>query len=141
VGVFSNLDDDDFLAEIGMSWLDDSERNRLLLEIAEELELRIGEALAEGLTDAQIAEYEALTERDETRVLDWLNSNVPGYEESDQFDEFLKTTSPDKSSIDVISDYAALQWLQIHRPDYQDISASIRERLYQEICERFSKVD
>ena len=45
--------------------------------IQEELEVRIGQRIAKGLTEAQLQEFDSLT--DPREITDWLENNRPDY--------------------------------------------------------------
>ncbi|MBP6041572.1 hypothetical protein KA529_00955 [Candidatus Saccharibacteria bacterium] len=72
--------DDNLLKEIGLSALPADERNRLLAQIYETLELRVGMRLAENMTDDQLDEFEQFIDsNNEDGALKWLEANFPNY--------------------------------------------------------------
>ena len=52
--------DDNLLRELGLGALPPQEKNRMLAHIYETLEMRVGMRLAEGMSDQQLDEFEAL---------------------------------------------------------------------------------
>jgi hypothetical protein len=74
--------DDKFLSEVGLAELPKEEKKKMLVHIYETLELRVGMKLAEGMSDAQLDEFEKLAAKnDEAGSLKWLETNVPNYKE------------------------------------------------------------
>lgn len=71
--------DDNFLQEMGLSAMPEQERQDFLNYVQEELEVRIGERISKGLTEAQLNEFDAIT--DQTEATAWLEKNRPDYRE------------------------------------------------------------
>ena len=69
--------DENFLQEMGLSAMPEPKKQEFLKYIQEELEVRIGERISEGLTDEQLREFDALT--DPNQIADWLAKNRPDY--------------------------------------------------------------
>lgn len=124
--------DDKFLEEIGLGGLPDDQKQAFIAYFREQLELRVGTKLSEGLSDAQLDEFESFIDRDEDKVSSWITANVPTYQE-DQVWQQLKSGAPaDVPEIVVKAEYASLKWLGLNRPDYRDVVASVMEELKQE---------
>ena len=69
--------DENFLKEMGLSAMPEDKKQDFLNYIQEELEVRIGQRIAKGLTEAQLQEFDALTDMDD--VIKWLEKNRPDY--------------------------------------------------------------
>lgn len=124
--------DDKFLEEVGLSGLPDDQKQEFLAYFREQLELRVGTRLSEGLSDAQLDEFESFINRDEAKVNQWLQANAPDYE-NDTIWQQLKQGAPEEvSDVVVKSEYASLKWLGLNRPDYRDVVAGVMEELKQE---------
>lgn len=77
---------DDSLAElqaqlaVALPGLSDGDLRGLAARVADELEDRVGAVLSDGLTDAQLAEFEQLVDAGEDeRCAAWLNAHRPDY--------------------------------------------------------------
>ncbi len=71
--------DDKFLQEMGLSAMPEDQKQKFLDYVQEELEVRIGERISKGLTEAQLSEFDAITNpADAAR---WLEKNRPDYRE------------------------------------------------------------
>src|SRR5690349_10614249 len=74
--------DDDFLQSLGLGSLPDEQKQAFLQHLYEELELRVGTRLSEGMSDEQLAEFEKLIDNnDENGALKWLETNRPNYKD------------------------------------------------------------
>lgn len=71
--------DENFLAEMGLSAMPENEKQKFLIYIQKELEIRIGERISKGLSPDQLNEFDSLT--DKTDIILWLEHNRPNYRE------------------------------------------------------------
>ena len=71
--------DEQFLQDMGLSAMPENQKQAFLDYIQGELELRIGERIAKGLTEEQLTEFDAITEQSEATR--WLEKNRPDYRE------------------------------------------------------------
>ncbi len=71
--------DEKFLQEMGLQAMPEGEKQKFLDYIQEELEVRIGERISRGLTEAQLNEFDQIIDQTETRK--WLEQNRPDYRE------------------------------------------------------------
>ena len=125
--------DDKFLEDVGLSDLPEDQKKAFLEHIYSELELRVGTKLSEGLSDDQMAQFEAFVDRDEQKVTTWFERYLPNYLEAPDFLQ-LKQSAPDTvTDLDVISEYGSLKWLEMNRPDYKQVVAAELESLKAEI--------
>ncbi len=71
--------DERFLQEMGLSAMPESEKQAFLAYVQEEVEVRIGQRISRGLTETQLAEFDAIT--DPLDAAKWLEANRPDYRE------------------------------------------------------------
>lgn len=69
--------DERFLQEMGLSAMPEAEKQAFLAYVQEEIEVRIGERIARGLTESQLQEFDTLT--DQKQITAWLEKNRPDY--------------------------------------------------------------
>ena len=125
--------DDKFLQEVGLGDLPEDQKQAFLAHFREQLELRVGPKLSEGLSDAQLAEFESFIDRKDDQVNAWLAANVPDYEQDSVYQQ-LKTSAPDSVPQNILlAEYASLKWLSLNRPNYKEVVAQTMESLKQEI--------
>ena len=70
---------EEFLAEMGLSAMPEDQKQDFLNYVQEELEVRIGERVARGLTEVQLNEFDMIT--DQAEAAKWLEINRPDYRE------------------------------------------------------------
>ena len=74
--------DNNLLVELGLGELPAAEKNRILAQIYETLELRVGVTLASQMTDEQLTEFESFIDSgNEAGALKWLEANFPNYKQ------------------------------------------------------------
>lgn len=66
-----------FLQEMGLSSMPEEQKKKFLAYIQEELEIRIGERIAKGLTETQLNEFDMIS--DQSEATKWLEKNRPDY--------------------------------------------------------------
>ena len=71
--------DEKFLQEMGLSAMPEDQKQKFLDYVQEELEVRIGERISKGLTEAQLNEFDAIS--DPLEAAKWLEENRPDYHE------------------------------------------------------------
>ncbi|SRR6266496_427728 len=130
--------DDTFLQAVGLGGMPADQKQAFLQHIYEELELRVGTRLSEGMSEAQLSEFESFMNGDETAIRQWLAANVSGYEQSDDFAKFKTTVAPETPELAILSEYASLKWLETNRPDYKSVVAEELEKLKAEISSNSS---
>ena len=125
--------DDQFLQDVGLGALPAVQKQMFLDHFREQLELRVGTRLSEGLSDAQLEEFESFIDRNDEKVNAWLATNVPQYDQ-DQIYQQLKAGAPAEIPQNVVlAEYASLKWLGINRPDYRQVVSATMEELKSEI--------
>src|SRR5680860_316772 len=113
--------DDKFLEEIGLNSMPEEQKKPFLQHIYEELELRVGTKLSDGMSDEQLAEFESIIDRKDTAVVAWLARYVPDYHNDSGFLQLQKATGLDANDPNLRAEYAATKWLEVNRPDYRDV--------------------
>ncbi|HUC87604.1 MAG TPA: DUF5663 domain-containing protein [Candidatus Binatia bacterium] len=83
--------DNQLLEELGLAALPPQEKQAILRQILETLEMRVGTTLASRMSDAQLDEFERLMpaegddqntiQQKEQQALQWLESNFPNYKQ------------------------------------------------------------
>lgn len=137
--------DDKFLTEVGLGDLPEDQKKAFLQHIYSELELRVGTKLSEGMSDEQLAQFEAFVDASDqqktveerqpaiNKVIQWFERYLPNYEQAADF-QSLKASAPQgiEPAI-VLSEYGSLKWLELNRPDYKQVVAAELDTLKSEI--------
>ncbi len=125
--------DDNFLQEIGLGDLPEEQRKAFLQHVYSQLELRVGTRLSEGLSEAQLSEFESFVDRDAEKVRAWVAANAPDYQNDSAYQQIRQAAGSDADEIIVLSEYASLKWLGMNRPDYREVVKQVLEEIKQEI--------
>jgi hypothetical protein len=125
--------DDQFLKDIGLADLPDEQKKPFLQHVYDQLEYRVGVRLSEGMTDAQLEEFEAIIDRKEDVVSAWIQNNAPSYAAEEVFQKIQQASGLTADNPALKAEYAATKWLEINRPDYRDVVAKTLDDLKNEI--------
>lgn len=125
--------DDKFLADIGLNDLPDDQKQAFLQHIYEELELRVGTKLSDGLSDQQLEQFEKIIDRDQATIEAWIAQYIPGYQADEVFNRMQQATGLDPNDPGLKAEYVATKWLEVNRPDYRQVVAQVLEELKREI--------
>lgn len=128
--------DSTFLSEAGITGLSAAAERSLLQRIHSEVESRVGQRLAAGLSDAQLVEFERINGRDDEFVRAWLTVHSPHYTADPFFRKVQAHLGPDTEPGAVRAQYADGHWLSLNRPDYQMIVTTTLAELREEIAAR-----
>jgi len=125
--------DDKFLDEVGLGSLPEDQKKAFLQHTYDELELRVGTKLSDGMSDSQLEEFESIIDRKDDVVKDWLSKYAPEYHNDEAFARIQQATGLDVNDPGLRAEYAATKWLEVNRPDYRDVVAAVLDALKQEI--------
>ena len=125
--------DDNFLKELGLDQLPEEQRKPFLEHIYSELELRVGERLSQGMSDAQLDEFANIIDKVPGAVDAFLDKHAPNYTEEPMFQRLVQATGVAADDPRLRNEYAATKWLEVNRPDYRNVVATVMEELKREI--------
>jgi hypothetical protein len=125
--------DDTFLKDVGLDGLSDEQKKPFLQHVYEELELRVGTRLSDGMSDVQLEEFEAIIDRKMEIVDPWLAQNVPNYQADSAFTRLQQVTQLQATDPTLKAEFAATKWLEMNRPNYREVVAQVLEELKREI--------
>ena len=125
--------DDKFLQDVGLGGLPDEQKQAFLQYFREQLELRVGTKLSEGLSDAQLEEFEAIIDKNEEVINNWIAQYALNYHQDEAFVRLQQATGLDVNDPVLRDEFVATKWLEVNRPDYRDVVARVLEALKQEI--------
>lgn len=126
--------DDNFLKELGLDSLPEDQKKPFLEHIYSELELRVGTRLSDGLSDAQLEEFEKIIDRNPEAIDSWLTLHAPQFAEEDSFIRLQQATQLDANDPRLKAEFTATKWLEVNRPDYRSVVAQVLEELKKEIA-------
>jgi hypothetical protein len=123
--------DNEFLKEIGKDDMPQAEKSAFLEHLQEELEVRIGERVIDGLTDEQIDEFEKITNGDIDTIQRFIQT-FPNYQDNSTYKKLL-AVNHGADTPNLLKEFVGIKWLESNRPDYQDIVVKITNELKSEI--------
>ncbi|MBQ3352134.1 hypothetical protein IJG91_00485 [Candidatus Saccharibacteria bacterium] len=132
--------DDEFLSEVGLSNLPPEQKETFLKQVQEELELRVGEKMSRGLSDAQIEEFEGIMKNDQQVIKKVVAELGSDFREDPIYQKLLERNNLTEGTWEVIGEYLSIKWIQKNRPDYHDIVKSTIEELKAELKADSSKI-
>lgn len=127
--------DDKFLQDLGLDTLPAEQKQAFLEQVYASLEERVGVRLSDGLTDAQLEEFEGIIDRKEDKVDEWLKQNAANYTEDQTFQRLQQASNLQPTDIALKAEFAATKWLEVNRPNYRDVVAQTMSELKQEIMQ------
>lgn len=132
--------DDSLLEELGLMALPKAERDQLLRQIYETLEMRVGMRLAERMSDQQLDEFERFIDGDMAFTENYLNTTKPGWQQAEGYQNAAKAaqeasqrTGQPFNEAAVKAEFGALTWLETNFPDYKQVVANELDKLKVEI--------
>lgn len=125
--------DDQFLNDVGLGNLPEEQKKPFLQHTYDQLEYKVGISLSEGMSDAQLEEFESIIDRKEDVIVTWLQANVPNYQNEEVFTRLMQASNLPATDPGLRAEYAATKWLEVNRPDYRDVVAATLEEIKQEI--------
>ena len=132
--------DEKFLQDIGLNEMPEDQKRPFLQHVYDELEMRVGTKLSDGMTDEQLGEFEQIIDRQDEVILKWLEDNTPNYFNDEVFRKLLESSKLDINDPVLRAEYAATKWLEINRPDYRQVVAEVLDELRKEIIANRSKI-
>ena len=127
--------DDQFLADVGLAGLPEEQKKPFLQHTYDQLEYKVGIRLSEGMSDAQLEEFEAIIDRKQEVITDWIAKHAPNYQSEEVFQRLAQATNLPPTDPGLVAEYAATKWLEVNRPDYRDVVAKTLEEIKQEILQ------
>lgn len=127
--------DDQFLADLGLAGMPEEQKKPFLQHTYVQLETKVGYRLSEGMSDAQLEEFESIIDRKEEVITAWLAQHAPNYQNEEIFQRLMQASNLTADDPALRGEYAATKWLEVNRPDYRDVVASTLEEIKKEILQ------
>ena len=125
--------DENFLNDIGLGNLPEEQKKPFLQHIYEQLEYQVGISLSEGMTDAQLEEFEGIIDRKPEVVRAWIQAKAPNFQSDELFSKLQQASGLEVNDPNLHAEYAATKWLEINRPDYREVVSRTLEDIKQEV--------
>ena len=127
--------DAQFLTDIGLADLPEGQKKPFLQHIYDQLEYRVGVRLSEGMSDAQLEEFESIIDRKPEVIDAWVAQYAPAYQADELYTKIQTASGLPAEDPRIKAEFAATKWLEVNRPDYRDVVAKTLDDLNQEISQ------
>ncbi len=131
--------DDKFFEGIGIERMSPEEAAVFKQHVQEELEARIGERIMDGFSSEKLEEFEQIMDDAPGFVDNWLRLNVPDFRNDKTFAALAQNNNGQETR-QVISEFASLKWLEINRPDFNQISMLVIKEMQDELKANIDKI-
>ena len=131
--------DESFLDSVGLSGMPEEQKQSFLQYAHDQLEVRIGEKMSEGLSDEQLDEFERIIDNDQETVQKWL-ADLGDYKNDETYKKLLDGSEDEEDSPQFLADYVTAKWLDQNCPQYQDIIKESIESLQAEISSQKEEI-
>lgn len=125
--------DDNFLIEVGLSQLPEDQKQAFLEHTQEELEVRVGNRMSEGLTDAQIEEFEGVMENDQQVIRKVVSELGMDFRTDPIYQKLLESYGVKEGTWEIIGEYLSIKWVQKNCPNYAQIVKDVVSEMKAEI--------
>jgi len=132
--------DDQFLQDIGLADLPEEQKKPFLQHVYDQLEYRVGVRLSEGMSDAQLEEFESIIDRKPEVIDAWVAQYAPDFQNDPLYAKIHTASGLTEGDPRIKAEFAATKWLEVNRPDYRDVVAGTLEELKGEISQNRSAI-
>jgi hypothetical protein len=127
--------DESFLEQVGLSNMPQEQKDTFLQYAQDQLEVRIGEKMSEGLSEDQLDEFEKIIDNDQETVQKWL-AQFGDYQNDETFIKLKEDADADGDDQMLLADYVTAKWLDQNCPQYQQIIHDVMGELQEEISQQ-----
>ena len=110
--------DDNFLESVGLGSMPAEQKEAFLQYAQDQLEVRIGEKMSEGLSEEQLDEFEKIIDNDQATLDKWI-AGAGDYKNDVVYQKLAENIGG--SEDDILGDYVTAKWLNQNCPQYQQI--------------------
>ena len=125
--------DDNFLIEVGLSQLPEDQKQAFLEHTKEEYEIRVGNRMSQGLTEAQITEFEGIMSNDQQVIRKVVSELGMDFRTDPIYQKLLESYGVKEGTWEIIGEYLSIKWVQKNCPNYQQIVLAVADELKAEI--------
>lgn len=111
------VDKSAFIADLGLGHLSPDEQDAVF----DDFTLRLGEAISDGLGDAQMDEFGRIIDGDQAAIDGWLALHAPDFRSVPEYQQLEVGYREDPEKVPADKVFATLGWIRVNRPDFADI--------------------
>ncbi|MBQ3306159.1 hypothetical protein IJH02_01855 [Candidatus Saccharibacteria bacterium] len=113
----------------------EEQKSAFLAHTQDELEMRVGEKMSEGLSAEQMEEFEGIMKNDQEVIRKLILDMKQDFREDEIYKKILKKHNVEQGDWAILGEYLSVKWIQKNRPEYREIVSSVMENLKNEIRE------
>ena len=132
--------DDKFFEGIGIERMSPQEAAVFKQHVQEELETRVGERITDGFSNEKLEEFEKIIDDAPGFVDSWLISNVSDFRNDRAFLALVEQNGRQENNRQTISEFASMKWLEINRPDFNQITTIVMKEMQDELKANIDKI-
>ena len=107
--------------------------------VQEELEARVGERITDGFSNEKLEEFEKIIDDVPGFVDNWLMINVPDFRSNRAFNMLVQQNGGQENR-QTIAEFASMKWLEINRPDFNQITTIVMKEMQDELKANIDKI-
>lgn len=125
--------DESFLIEVGLQDMPENQKQAFLKHAQEELEMRVGEKISDGMTDEQLIEFEGIMQNDQNVIRKLILEMKADFRQDETYKKLLKRHNVEQGTWEILGEYLSVKWIQKNRPNYREVVSQISDALKAEI--------
>ncbi len=131
--------DDNFFKGIDIDRMSPEEAAVFKQHVQEELEARVGERITDGFSNEKLEEFEKIIDDVPGFVDNWLMINVPDFRSNRAFNALVQQNGGQENR-QTIAEFASMKWLEINRPDFNQITTIVMKEMQDELKANIDKI-
>ncbi len=131
--------DDNFFKGIDIDRMSPEEAAVFKQHVQEELEARVGERITDGFSNEKLEEFEKIIDDVPGVVDNWLMINVPDFRSNRAFNALVQQNGGQENR-QTIAEFASMKWLEINRPDFNQITTIVMKEMQDELKANIDKI-
>ena len=131
--------DDNFFKGIDIDRMSPEEAAVFKQHVQEELEARVGERITDGFSNEKLEEFEKIIDNVPGFVDNWLMINVPDFRSNRAFNALVQQNGGQENR-QTIAEFASMKWLEINRPDFNQITTIVMKEMQDELKANIDKI-
>ena len=131
--------DDNFFKGIDIDRMSPEEAAVFKQHVQEELEARVGERITDGFSNEKLEEFEKIIDDVPGFVDNWLMINVPDFRSNRAFNALVQQNGGQENRQTIV-EFASMKWLEINRPDFNQITTIVMKEMQDELKANIDKI-
>ena len=132
--------DEQFLKEVGLDTMPEPRRSAFIKYAQEELEVRVGERLSQGLSEAQLDEFDGIMRVDRDAMIRTLARLGGDYRLDPLYQKVLQKHGVANGTLEILAEYLSVKWIRENRPDYARMIETVATEFKAELRDNAQRI-